>query len=53
MYEKVGSYIKAMPPEPVDSNITLVHLDVDILAILEISEVDSFISMQLSVKLSW
>ncbi len=42
-----------MPPEPVGRNTTLVHIGVDILAILEISEVDSYISMQLSIALSW
>ncbi len=42
-----------MPPEPVCGNMTLVHLDVDILAILDISEVDSYISMQLSIQLTW
>ncbi len=54
MYEKEPSYIKVMPPEPTHgNNFTLVHVDVDILAILEISEVDSFIAMQLSVQLTW
>ncbi len=53
MYEKDESYLKAMPPEPVGSNTTLVHLGIDILAILEISEVDSYISMQISIQLTW
>ncbi len=43
-----------MPPEPPeDQNITLVHLGADILAILEIAEVDSYISMQVSIQLTW
>ena len=42
-----------MPPEPVGANATQVHLGADILAILEISEVDSYISMQISIQLTW
>ena len=43
-----------MPPEPLDGdNITHVHLALDILAILEIAEVDSFISMQIQIQLTW
>ncbi len=42
-----------MPPEPVKGNITQVHLALEILAILEISEVGSYISMQLGIDLTW
>ena len=43
-----------MPPEPLEgNNYTLVYADVDILAILDIAEVDSYISMQLNIKLTW
>lgn len=54
VYEKHPSYIKAMPPEPVNKdNITYVHLGLDVLAILEIAEVDSSISMQIQIQLTW
>ncbi len=53
VYKKPPSYIKTMAPAPVDGNATVVCLDVSILAILEISEVGSYIFMQLSVQLSW
>ena len=42
-----------MPPEPIDGNMTLVNLGVDVLAILNIAEVDSSISMQISIQLKW
>ena len=48
------SYIKTMPPEPVGGfNETFVHVSADILAILDIAEVDSFISMQIDVHMRW
>ncbi len=54
VYSKDASYIKTMPPEPIEGqNVTTVFLSMDILAILEISEVDSFISMQISIDLTW
>ncbi len=53
VYEKDPSYIKAMPPEPVTGNDTYVHLALEALAILEIAEVDSYISMQIQIKLTW
>ncbi len=43
-----------MPPEPVGGfNETFVHVSADILAILDIAEVDSFISMQIDVHMRW
>ncbi len=54
VYEKDDSYIKQMPPEPLHGDeLTKVHMGVDILAILEIAEVDSFIQLQLSISLTW
>ena len=54
IYYKDDSYIASMPPEPPKGqNTTLVHLGMDILAILEISEVSSYISMQMSINLRW
>ena len=54
VYEKDMSYIRAMPPEPLGGeNMTHVLLGLDILAILEIAEVDSYISMQIQVQLTW
>ncbi len=53
VFEKDASYIKSMPPEPVDSSATYIQLGVDILAVLEISEVDSYMSMQISIQLTW
>ncbi len=54
VYEKDPSYIKTMPPEPLPgADMTLVHLGLDILAILEIAEVASYISMQIQLRLTW
>ncbi len=55
MFEEVGSsYIKFMPPEPLEEQSkTMVNFSIDILAILDVAEVDSIISMQLDAKLSW
>ncbi len=54
MYEKDFSYIKNMPPDTkaVDS-ITTVQLELDILTILEIAEVNSYLSMQFEIHLTW
>lgn len=53
VYEKDTSYMKEVPPEPVEGNLTRVQVDVDVLAILAISEVDSYITMQMSLRLTW
>ena len=45
--------MKEVPPEPVEGNLTRVQVDVDVLAILAISEVDSYITMQMSLRLTW
>ncbi len=43
-----------MPPEPVlNETYTKVHVQLDILAVLEIAEVDSYISMQVEMRLTW
>ncbi len=54
VYRKDSIYIKTMPPEPLnEDNMTYVDLSLNILAILEIAEVDSYISMQIEISLSW
>ncbi len=54
VYEMDRSYIKSMPPEPKPGkNWTHVQISLDILAILQIAEVDSSITMQIEMKLSW
>ncbi len=53
VYEKDVSYVKSMPPEPLSGNSTEVQLDLEVLAILDISEVDSYISIQQNVHLTW
>ncbi len=54
MYEKDASYLSFMPPEPVSNEThTKVHVQLDILAVLEIAEVDSYISMQVEMQLTW
>ncbi len=54
MYEKDFSYLKNMPPETLTNETALiVALELDILTILDISEVKSYMSMQVEVHLSW
>ncbi len=54
IYVKEDTYIKTMPPEPMnENNVTFVELSQNILAILEIAEVDSYISMQFEISLTW
>ena len=54
MIEIDESYIKDIPAPPIDENVfTFVNVSVDTLGILEINEVDSFISIQFQLYLSW
>ena len=55
VYEKEDSYIRQMPPEPVGrhGDSTWVRMGVDVLAILDIEEVDGFIQLQLNIRLTW
>ncbi len=49
------SYLKEVPPETDngEDGLTPVYLDVEVLSILEISEVDTFISLQLNLLMTW
>ncbi len=54
VYEKDKSYIKNMPPDTKTTKYaTIVELELDILAILEIAEVASYLSMQFEIHLTW
>ena len=54
MVEIDKSYIKDIPAPPrVEGNLTPVNVSVDTLAILEINEVDSTISIQFQLYLTW
>ena len=49
-----SAYLKEVPPEPLEGDdMTIVKIAVDILSILEISEVNSYVMLQLNIKLSW
>lgn len=54
MIEIDRSYIKDIPAPPKLMNIlTEVNISVDIFAILEINEVDSLISIQFQLDMTW
>ncbi len=66
MFEEDASYIKESAPkeehavageasttENRQKRKTAVRVDVDVLSILEISEVDGHLSLQLNLKLTW
>ena len=54
IFKTDSTYLKEMPPEPKgEVGKTDVFLKVDVLSIVDISEVDNFISLQLRLKLSW
>ncbi len=54
VYEKDFSYLKNMPPEALNNDSALiVDLELDILTILDIAEVKSYMSMQVEIHLSW
>ncbi len=48
------SYMATVPPEPLgDQDKVEVTVDVDVLSVLDISEVDGFVTLQLTVRLTW
>jgi hypothetical protein len=54
MVEIDNSYIKDIPAPPLEeSNFTKINVSMDTLAILEINEVDSLISIQFQLYLTW
>lgn len=54
MIEIDESYLKEIPAPPqIFQKLTLVNVSVDVLGILEIDEVDSFIAIQFQLHLSW
>lgn len=54
MIEIDQSYIKDIPAPPIDENVyNYINVSVNILGILEINEVDSFITIQFQLDLSW
>ncbi len=54
VYEKDESYIRQMPPEPKGGDSrTEVRVGVDVLAVLEIEEVDGVIQLQIGIRLTW
>ena len=54
MVEIDKSYIKDIPAPPrIEGSLTPVNVSVDTLAILEINEVDSTISIQFQLYLTW
>ena len=54
MVEIDQSYIKDIPAPPrMGNNLTHVNVSIDTLAILEIDEVDSIISIQFQLYLTW
>ena len=54
IYEIDDSYIRESPPKGVrKGTLAKVEISVDILSIMEISEVDGFIALQLRLMISW
>ncbi len=54
IYEIDDSYIQESPPKGVvEGTLAKVEISVDLLSVLEISEVDGFIALQLRLMISW
>ncbi len=54
IYEIDDSYIQESPPKGVEEGtLVKVEISVDLLSILEISEVDGYIALQLRLMISW
>ncbi len=55
IYEIDDSYIRESPPKGAEGEGSLakVEIGVDVLSILEISEVDGYIALQLNLKITW
>lgn len=53
IFKPDSTYLKDVPPEPSEGELAEVLITIDVLSILEISEVNSYIQLQLNIKLSW